>query len=97
LNPRTHTLPIRTPEGIVFSQVLASPVTRCLAWSLDLVPMAAGGSTEFIAGGTGIEPLDAAGALRCRSREHGRRLGRTRPDYSRRRVAHDRHGAPRTI
>lgn len=28
---------IRTPEGIVFAQGLASPVLRCLAWGLDLV------------------------------------------------------------
>ncbi|MEI7732298.1 MAG: RDD family protein [Verrucomicrobiota bacterium] len=33
---RTNTLRIRTPEGIVFSQLLASPVTRMLAWSIDL-------------------------------------------------------------
>jgi uncharacterized RDD family membrane protein YckC len=30
-------LSIRTPEGIVFSQLLASPVTRCLAWVIDLL------------------------------------------------------------
>lgn len=34
---RTNTLPIRTPEGMVFSQLLASPVTRCLAWVVDWV------------------------------------------------------------
>jgi len=33
---KTATLLIRTPEGIVFSQVLAGPVTRCLAWIVDL-------------------------------------------------------------
>ena len=33
----THTLQIRTPEGIVFSQILAGPVVRFLAWSVDLV------------------------------------------------------------
>ncbi len=27
---------IRTPEGILFSQLLAGPVTRCLAWIIDL-------------------------------------------------------------
>ncbi len=37
MNSRTNTLPIRTPEGVVFSQVLASPVSRFLAWGLDLV------------------------------------------------------------
>jgi len=34
---RTSTLQIRTPEGIVFSQLLAGPVTRFLAWFVDLV------------------------------------------------------------
>jgi uncharacterized RDD family membrane protein YckC len=33
---RTAELQIRTPEGIVFSQFLAGPVTRCIAWLLDL-------------------------------------------------------------
>jgi len=34
---RTSTLAIRTPEGVVFALQLASPVTRFLAWALDLV------------------------------------------------------------
>ena len=33
----TNTLQIRTPEGIVFSQILAGPVVRFLAWTVDLV------------------------------------------------------------
>ncbi len=32
---RTASLQIRTPEGIVFSQLLAGPVTRFLAWLID--------------------------------------------------------------
>ncbi|HEY5040941.1 MAG TPA: RDD family protein [Verrucomicrobiae bacterium] len=32
---KTGTLSIRTPEGIVFSQPLAGPVTRFLAWLID--------------------------------------------------------------
>lgn len=32
---KTSTLTIRTPEGIVFSQTLAGPVTRFLAWAID--------------------------------------------------------------
>ena len=32
---RTAELQIRTPEGIVFSQLLAGPVTRCMAWVMD--------------------------------------------------------------
>jgi len=34
---KTDTLHIRTPEGVVFSQWLASPVTRFLAWFIDAV------------------------------------------------------------
>ena len=32
---RVSSLSIRTPEGIVFSQILAGPVTRFLAWVVD--------------------------------------------------------------
>lgn len=32
---RTNTLLIKTPEGVVFSQTLAGPVTRFLAWLVD--------------------------------------------------------------
>ena len=32
---KTNTLLIKTPEGIVFSQLLAGPATRFLAWLLD--------------------------------------------------------------
>jgi uncharacterized RDD family membrane protein YckC len=35
--PRANTLLIRTPEGIVFSQVLAGPLSRFLAWLIDLL------------------------------------------------------------
>jgi uncharacterized RDD family membrane protein YckC len=34
---RPRSLQIRTPEGIVFSQLLAGPVTRFLAWFVDLL------------------------------------------------------------
>jgi uncharacterized RDD family membrane protein YckC len=34
---KTGLLQIRTPEGIVFSQLLAGPVTRFLAWFIDLL------------------------------------------------------------
>jgi len=33
---KTSTLLIRTPEGIVFAQLLAGPVSRFLAWVVDL-------------------------------------------------------------
>ncbi len=41
MTSRTNTLLIRTPEGIVFSQLLAGPVTRCLAWLIDMVAIIA--------------------------------------------------------
>jgi len=31
-----NTLPLRTPEGIVFALPLAGPVSRLLAWSVDI-------------------------------------------------------------
>ncbi len=34
---RANTLLIRTPEGVVFAQTLAGPVTRFLAWMFDLL------------------------------------------------------------
>jgi uncharacterized RDD family membrane protein YckC len=36
VSERTNTLVIRTPEGITFSLLLAGPVTRFLAWVLDV-------------------------------------------------------------
>jgi uncharacterized RDD family membrane protein YckC len=36
LPPRTNTLRVRTPEGITFSLLLASPVTRFLAAGVDI-------------------------------------------------------------
>ena len=43
MNPvgKTNTLTIRTPEGIEFSLLLAGPVTRFLAWSVDLLAILA--------------------------------------------------------
>jgi uncharacterized RDD family membrane protein YckC len=34
---KTSSLLIKTPEGIVFSQFLAGPVTRCVAWFVDFL------------------------------------------------------------
>jgi uncharacterized RDD family membrane protein YckC len=36
LSLRTKTLQIRTPEGIIFALPLAGPVTRFLAWAIDM-------------------------------------------------------------
>lgn len=44
---QTNTLLIRTPEGIVFSQLLAGPMSRFLAWALDFVIVLV--ATMFIA------------------------------------------------
>jgi len=38
---KTNTLLIKTPEGIVFSQALAGPVSRFLAWFIDFLAIAA--------------------------------------------------------
>jgi uncharacterized RDD family membrane protein YckC len=37
---KTAALSIKTPEGIVFSQLLAGPVTRFLAWFIDFMVIA---------------------------------------------------------
>lgn len=34
---KTNTLRIRTPEGILFSQLLAGPLTRFIAWLIDFL------------------------------------------------------------
>jgi uncharacterized RDD family membrane protein YckC len=41
LAPRVHQLRVRTPEGILFSFLLASPVTRFLAVAIDLAAIMA--------------------------------------------------------
>jgi uncharacterized RDD family membrane protein YckC len=38
---KVSSLQIRTPEGIVFSQILAGPVARFLAWFIDLLTIGA--------------------------------------------------------
>jgi uncharacterized RDD family membrane protein YckC len=38
---KANTLIIRTPEGIAFSMLLAGPVTRFLAWAIDMACIAA--------------------------------------------------------
>ena len=38
---RESTLTIETPEGVVFSFELATPVTRALAWAVDMVAISA--------------------------------------------------------
>ncbi len=38
---KTNTLTITTPEGVVFSMLLSGPVTRFMAWAVDLASIAA--------------------------------------------------------
>src|SRR6266850_4857782 len=38
---KTNTLLLRTPEGVVFSQLLASPLSRFIAWLIDAVVLIA--------------------------------------------------------
>lgn len=61
---KTGTLLIRTPEGIVFSLLLAGPVTRFLAWGLDLACIAAASSVAGAALGlAGVISPDFSRAL----------------------------------
>jgi uncharacterized RDD family membrane protein YckC len=60
---KTNTLLIRTPEGIIFSLLLAGPVTRFLAWVVDIACITAmsslvGGLLSFL----GVISLDFARA-----------------------------------
>ncbi|HEY3855489.1 MAG TPA: RDD family protein [Verrucomicrobiae bacterium] len=64
-NSRVSSLVIRTPEGISFSLLLACPVTRCLAWSVDVACM---GAAMAVIGGvlalTKLVSTDLHNALR---------------------------------
>jgi uncharacterized RDD family membrane protein YckC len=46
---RTSTLAIRTPEGIQFSLLLAGPVTRFLAWAIDIACISVAGTVIGVA------------------------------------------------
>lgn len=60
---KTSTLQIRTPEGIVFSQLLAGPVTRFLSWLVDAACIAAMVMVmSFALGMLSIISVDLAGA-----------------------------------
>jgi len=61
LQHKINTLTIRTPEGIEFSLLLAGPVTRFLAWSVDLLAiLAIGKLLNIILGLVGIISRDLA-------------------------------------
>src|SRR5436309_3134558 len=61
---KTHTLLIKTPEGIEFSLLLAGPVTRFLAWAVDMACIAAMSSVAgWLLGLLGLVSVDFARAL----------------------------------
>jgi uncharacterized RDD family membrane protein YckC len=61
---RTNRLQVRTPEGIVFSFLLASPISRFLAISIDLACIAAGTVvTRILIGFIGVLSPDFAMAF----------------------------------
>ena len=60
---QTNTLTIKTPEGIEFSLLLAGPVTRFLAWSVDLLAiLAVNKLLTVLLGMMGVISRDLAGA-----------------------------------
>jgi uncharacterized RDD family membrane protein YckC len=61
---KTNTLLIRTPEGIAFSFLLAGPVTRFLAWVLDIACIGVlCGTVGAVLGLLGVFGGDFAGAF----------------------------------
>lgn len=61
---KTSTLRIQTPEGIVFSMLLAGPVTRFLAWLIDVTCVTALSTLiQIVAGIFGFISADFASAI----------------------------------
>lgn len=61
---KTRTLLIQTPEGIVFSLLLAGPITRFLAWVIDIAAIAAAaGVIRAILGFAGLISVDLSQGL----------------------------------
>lgn len=61
---RTNTLLIRTPEGIVFSQLLAGPMARFAAWGIDLACIVAATMLlNTLIGFLGLVSVDLARAI----------------------------------
>jgi uncharacterized RDD family membrane protein YckC len=64
VSPVANTLSIRTPEGVTFSLTLAGPVSRFLAWVVDLCCIAViTESLRRILGGLGVVSADLAAAV----------------------------------
>jgi len=61
---KTAALPIRTPECIVFSLLLAGPITRFLAWGIDFACIiVAAIVSQTLLGAAGIVSLDLSRGL----------------------------------
>jgi uncharacterized RDD family membrane protein YckC len=64
MNGRVQMLTVRTPEGVVFATRLAGPVTRFLAWGVDLLCiMVLGNIIAFVSSLIGFISLDLAQAV----------------------------------
>jgi len=61
---RNRSLAIETPEGVVFSYELATPVTRALAWAIDTAAISVGiGAVAKVIKALGVLSGDWAAAL----------------------------------
>jgi uncharacterized RDD family membrane protein YckC len=61
---KSSTLTIRTPEGIMFAQLLAGPVPRFLAWFIDAACVAAAMTlVGFVVAALGVLSTNLAGAF----------------------------------
>ena len=57
-------LRLRTPEGIVFSYQLAGPISRCMAWGIDVIVISAiSKGLSYVCLAAGVISLDFAFAL----------------------------------
>ena len=57
-------LRLRTPEGIVFSYKLAGPISRCMAWGIDVIVISAiSKGLSYVCLAAGVISLDFAFAL----------------------------------
>jgi len=57
-------LRLRTPEGIVFSYQLAGPISRCMAWGIDVIVIGAiSNGASYLCLAAGVISVDFAFAL----------------------------------
>jgi hypothetical protein len=73
---KTSTLLVHTPEGIVFSLTLAGPVTRFLAWAVDMACIGAlSSAVGSVLGLLGLLSPDFARGLAVLASRRAQRLG----------------------